>query len=250
MPFGGRITKVNEKPSLSLIPGPPAAALAVTGGLSQATGGPANPHPAFRWASTVAEARGELQTGGNYVTTVTSAIMQAAATNTPHIFEADVLRAVLVSTHAPVNKPASIRIQEAVFGGNLGIRLDGDKITVETHSDLNLAPTMDAFEDKYQTDKAFFDRHQLAFKTGSFGDPIPKTSSGYVITSIVRRLRWRGQTIEGHILRLSGFGTLYFGEVVMNDNARRLTMVRLRMGSALGAEVAYAEAEPNGTWGI
>ena len=32
-------------------------------------------------------------------------------------------------------------------------------------------------------------------------------------------------------------------------NRRRLTMVRLRMGSALGAEVAYAEADPNGNWG-
>jgi hypothetical protein len=220
----------------------------VTGGLSRATGAAANPHPAFRWGATLAEAKGDLLTNGNYVTTVTSSISQASATNTPHIFEADVLRAVLVSTHTPF-KPASIRIQEAVFGGSQGIRLNGDRIEVEQHNDLNLAPTLDAFEDKYQTDKAFFERHQGGLKPGTFGDPIPRTSSGYVITSIVRRLKWKNQTYEGYILRLTGFGTLYFGEVVMNDNARRLTMVRLRMGSAIGAEVAYAEAEPNGTWG-
>ena len=50
------------------------------------------------------------------------------------------------------------------------------------------------------------------------------------------------------MLKLTGFGTIYFGEVLMNANNRRLTMVRLEMGSALKAGVAYAEADPNGTW--
>ena len=55
---------------------------------------------------------------------------------------------------------------------------------------------------------------------------------------------------EGHILRLTGFGTIYFGEVLIKDDNRRLTMVRLEMGSAVRADVAYAEADPNGNWGI
>jgi hypothetical protein len=246
MPFGGRITKKNDAPSLGIIQGPPAAALAVTGGLSRATGGPANPHEAFRWGGTLAEAKGELLSNGRYVTTVTSSISQVWAKNDPHVFEADTLRVIIVSEHAPV-KPASIQIKETVFGGTQGIRLDGDRIDVEVHTDLNDAPTLDAFEDKFQTNREFFDRHQV--QRGSFRDPVPRTSGGYVITSIVRRLKWRNKVIEGNTLRLSGFGALYFGEVLMNENRRRLTMVRLRMGSALGAEVAYAEADPNGNWG-
>lgn len=250
MPFGGRITSNNNVPTLAVIPGPPAAALAVVGGFSRGSGGAAKPHDSFSWAATLAEARGELLTNGHYQTKVTSSISKVWARNNPHIFEAGLLRVTLVSDHASQSK-ASIRLTEAVFGGPEGMRLDGDPIEVETNNDLSNNPTMDAFEDKYQTDRAFFTRNQTSLLSASvsFGDPMPRTSGGYAMTSIVQRVKWRNKTYNGNVLQLSGFGTLYFGEVLMNDNNRRLTMVRLRMGSALGAEVAYAEADPNGTWG-
>jgi hypothetical protein len=250
MPFGGRITRKGDNRQLATIPGPPAAALAVVGGFSRSEGSASTPHEAFGWGATLAEAKGELLANGHYQTIVTSSISTVRARNDHHVFEADILRATLVSTHANL-KPASILIREAVFGQNLGMRLDGDRIEVESNDDLNSAPTMEAFEERYQSNREFFRRHQHSSKPGrlSFGDPIPRSPGGYALTSIVQQVRWRGKTFEGNALTLAGFGTIYFGEVLMNENNRRLTMVRLRMGSDIGAEIAYAEADPNGTWG-
>jgi hypothetical protein len=156
----------------------------------------------------------------------------------------------MVSDHFNLG-PASIRITEAVFGGTTGMKLGGDRIEVVYNDDLDKNPTFSGFQDKYQTNKAFFNRHQNKLNPGnvSFGDPIPRTPGGYAITSIVRQVKWRGKTYNGNTLTLAGFGTIYFGEVLMNENNRRLTMVRLHMGSDLGAHAAYAEADPNGTWG-
>jgi len=170
------------------------------------------------------------------------------AKNDPHTFEADVLRVTMVSDHVNL-KPASIRITEVVFGGSGGMELDNDRIEVEFNNDLNDAATLNDFEDKYQSNRDFFNRHQDPQKPVTFGDPIPRTSGGYVATSIVRSVRWRNKVFPGNVLRLSGFGAIYFGEVLMNENNRRFTTVRLQMGSALGAEAGYAEADPNGTWG-
>lgn len=247
MPFGGRITKKNNTPAFSAIPGPPTAALAVVGGLSRATSGALKPHEAFSWGATVAEAKGDRVSDVHFRTTVTSSISKVSAKNDPHVFQAVLLRVTLVSDHANLG-PASIRIPEALFQGML---LGGDPIEVDQNNDLNTSPTMDRFEDRYQTSRAFFNRHQNPLTPGAvrFGDPIPRTSGGYAITSIVHRVRWRGKSFPGNVLRLDGFGTIFFGEVLMNENRRRLTMVRLAMGSALGAEAAYAEADPNGTWG-
>jgi hypothetical protein len=254
MPFGARITKTNEKRSLDLVTSPPTAALTVVGGLSSARGGPAKPHPAFNWEATFAEARGEELRNRGYRTTVTSEIKTLWVRNDPHVFEVDVLRIKLVSDHAPVQR-ASIKIEEALFGGtetvSPGMRLDREQITVQKNEDLNQCPTMEAFDDKFQSDPKFFKRHQHPHRKYkvSFGDPIPRVFDGYAITSIVDSFTWRGTRYEGHVLTLEGFGTLYFGEVLMNEHNRRLTMVRLEMGSELGAEVACAEGDPNGTWG-
>ena len=107
MPFGGRIIRINEIPHLATIVGPPAAALAVVGGLSHATGGASKPHESFSWGATLADAKGELLSNSHYVTTVTSSISKVWARNDPHVFEADVLRVSLVSDHVYL-KPASI----------------------------------------------------------------------------------------------------------------------------------------------
>jgi hypothetical protein len=246
MPFGGRITKRRNEAFYATIPSPPTAALAVTGGLSSARGGELKPHDAFRWGETFAEAKGEQVSRTRYKTTVTSSVSRMFARNDPHIFEADILRVTMVSDHA-YGKPASIQIPEVAFKG---LRLDKDPIEVEYHTDLNDCPTMDSFQDRYQSNREFFDRHQSSLIPNvRFGDPIPRTAGGYALTSIVYLVRWRRKVYRGNTLTVPDFGTIYFGEVLMNESNRRLTMVRMRMGSDLGADIACAEADPNGVWG-
>jgi hypothetical protein len=73
-------------------------------------------------------------------------------------------------------------------------------------------------------------------------------SNGYIIASIVRRIYRGDQAIEGSVLRERGLGTIYFGEVLINDHNRRITLVRVEMGSDPEGSVMMAAADPNGIW--
>lgn len=48
-------------------------------------------------------------------------------------------------------------------------------------------------------------------------------------------------------IRVPGFGTFYFGEILLSRYARRLTMLRVKMGSPVAGEVNFAYSEGNGT---
>ena len=41
---------------------------------------------------------------------------------------------------------------------------------------------------------------------------------------------------------------MFFGELLVTDLSRRLTLLRLELGSPVGGAVAAAEVESNGTW--
>jgi hypothetical protein len=86
-------------------------------------------------------------------------------------------------------------------------------------------------------------------KSEQFRQRAARQSNGYIITSIVRRIYRDNQAIEGNVLREPGLGTIHFGEVLINDHNRRVTLVRIEMGSDLEGRTALASADPNGIWG-
>ena len=57
-----------------------------------------------------------------------------------------------------------------------------------------------------------------------------------------------GATIEQHVVTVPDFGKIFFGELLITDLSRRLTMLRLELGSPIGGAVACAEVENNGSW--
>ena len=66
-------------------------------------------------------------------------------------------------------------------------------------------------------------------------------------------LGWRLRTPRPPFTTMScdvpNFGKIYFGEMFITGESRRLTMVRFQLGSPDGGEVAAAEGETNGgTW--
>lgn len=78
-------------------------------------------------------------------------------------------------------------------------------------------------------------------------------SGDTIYGSVVRRIRWRGKpfpgsTIDRHMVVVPGFGKLFFGEIFISPLSRRLTLVRLRLGSPIGGEVSAGEIETNGSW--
>ena len=88
------------------------------------------------------------------------------------------------------------------------------------------------------------------------GDPLTTfpEANGVVKCTIVQEISWDGAphptaTIHGHVVRVPNFGKIYFGEMFITGDSRRLTMVRFQLGSDDGGEVTVAEGENNGgTW--
>jgi hypothetical protein len=64
----------------------------------------------------------------------------------------------------------------------------------------------------------------------------------------VTGIKFGGRKIQGNVLTFEGFGSIYFGELLVNENNRRLTLLRLEMGSDVRASMAFAEVSSNGSW--
>jgi len=78
-------------------------------------------------------------------------------------------------------------------------------------------------------------------------------SYGTTYATIVRSIKWAGDEypgakIEQHVVTVPDFGRIFFGELLITDLSRRLTMLRLELGSPIGGFLACAEVENNGSW--
>jgi hypothetical protein len=88
---------------------------------------------------------------------------------------------------------------------------------------------------------------------GGKGNGFPE-ANGTVKCSLVQEIRWDGPkhptaTIHDHVVEVPDFGKIYFGEMFIKGDSRRLTMVRFQLGSPDGGEVVAAEGETNpGYW--
>jgi hypothetical protein len=180
-------------------------------------------------------------------------VENVVANNAPIVFKAGLLRAEVVSNHPQSGQP-SIAPKDLQFGGPGGMTLDGKPITVHLDlDDFQRYSTFEAFEKMYRTDAGFFKKYRDRFLrakkgTPKFGEAIPRVSGGYVICSIVEGVEWNGTKSRGNVLTAEGFGSIYFGEVLMHEYNRRLTLVRLSMGSFVQAQAAFGEVDPNGSW--
>jgi len=78
-------------------------------------------------------------------------------------------------------------------------------------------------------------------------------SRGTIYATVVESLKWSGDPYPGavitdHTVRVPGFGKILFGELLINDLERRLTLLRLELGSPEGGDVACGEVQSNGIW--
>lgn len=74
-----------------------------------------------------------------------------------------------------------------------------------------------------------------------------------IVTTIVKSMRWQGRpfpraSIDHHVLTLPGVGQIYFGEMLVSGNTRRLTMMRVAFAGPVAVEAACCEVEAGGTW--
>jgi hypothetical protein len=245
-PFGARIYSINDKPFHDLVPGPPSSSLSVEGGWSRSESNGSAYRDIFRWGPTLADCRGELRTDGNPVTTVISSVEDFVALNKPHRFEAGRLRVGMVSVLGPVGQ-ASIVPTQVAFDD---LRVDGDLIEVGFDHDLTKFPTLAEFEAEYQSKEAFREKYKHCLRnSGQPGTELPRMPGGKIGLSFVHALRWRGQDYPTNVLEVEDFGKIYFGEVLMSENARTVTMVRLVLGCNVGGSGTVAQSDPGVNWG-
>ena len=249
IPIGGRVLRVGEDRTPYNLQSPPASALSVAGGHCDATSCGSVFRNIFSWGQTVAQSQGDAKPDGSHVTTVTSSIQDVQAVNSPNVFIAGLLKLTLVSTYPAQGQQPSI-VPQVQFEG---MTLNGKSITLGTDiDDFCRMPTLQSFDDAFQKDKSVWSKYRNRFLSRTtappeFHQPIPRVSNGYVVCSFVNSITWGKTTIPGNFLELTGFGKIYFGEVLINEYSRRFTMVRLSMGSNTQADVALAEGDANGS---
>jgi hypothetical protein len=89
--------------------------------------------------------------------------------------------------------------------------------------------------------------------------PTPaRTSDGAMQGTVVKPLKWKGPEFPGstidperpNTLSVPGFGRVSFGEITLAPESRRLTMVRITLGSPVGGDFACADVMDNGSVSI
>jgi hypothetical protein len=251
IPLGGQVYRVGEKRVSKSIASPAASSLTVVGGASHSTVAGSTFEDIFSWGDCLADSSGAVNAKGSAVTTVTARIKNFRARNKPIVFETDLLGVTVVSDH-PVRGQPSIAPTEVAFYKK---KMTFNKLPVTLDVDLNTfqtLATLESLDREFRTNRKFFDSYVGRFRRKrssppSFGSSIPRIS-GYVSCSIVSGITWGDRKIPGNVLQLDGFGSIYFGEMLINEYNRRLTLVRLRMGSDVEADTALAEVDPNGSW--
>lgn len=143
-----------------------------------------------------------------------------------------------------------------------GVSIDGYKLDVEIERAVfqrydTRAKLLTAADDpKFVKEHGHFLYMNLPTATGqpaSRGRLVRE--SGNILGTIVKRITWAGKPFPGAVIDensviVPDFGTIYFGEILINASARRLTMVRLQLGSPTGGSGVFVEVDTNGSWSI
>ena len=149
------------------------------------------------------------------------------------------LSALLQASSIPGQDEPSIVIGSATSAR--GVVIDGAPLTVEFDvAAFGRVPTYSQFMEAGQPGC-------LHDKPATAGPRKP------VLTTIVKSLRWSKKPpatarIEGHTVKVDDFGRIFFGEMLVDFGSRRLTVMRLRLGSPEGGMVDFADVQTNGSW--
>jgi hypothetical protein len=81
---------------------------------------------------------------------------------------------------------------------------------------------------------------------------IPDASKSFFVATIVKNLRFDGPLpdgvqIHGNRVTIEGFGRIFFGEIIIYANARRVTLLRFELGSPYGGQLAGPDAYASGS---
>lgn len=263
---GVYLTKVDNEEMSVVQPVDGQSSLPVIGGWSENTVQAPRFHPAiakvFAYSAATTLAEGHLIDGKIAATRVRATVSAVQVTNTPShdepgagtpiVFKAGMLTLGLNSTHPSEDDQPSIVFAEPPLYQD--VSFNGEPVVPVLNEELMAQSRWDDLEKNFRTNRKFFDSCRNSFaplnpkRPPAFGQKIPFARGSYAQCSFVRSIRWGDREIPGHVLALRGFGVIYFGEMLVNDRERRVTMVRMQLGSGNAGQAVFAENAPNGTW--
>jgi hypothetical protein len=166
--------------------------------------------------------------------------------------QADLLHAHLTSSRTSQDKHLSIKAR-----GNAikGLRVGGHELRVVLDESLfSECSTKEALAQRFKTDADLRGKFAWRFNAKQGAVSIPD-HHGYYACTLVKELRWvdtapAGVTIDGYSIVWPGFGVIYVSELLIGDEEKRLSMLRVKVdenperGAVEGAmEEAIAAAE-------
>jgi hypothetical protein len=171
------------------------------------------------------------------------------------------IRAELTNRSAGHSGQPSIKVsKDTVIDG---ISIEGFRLIVELHTRPFIqydthAKLLTAIDDP----KFVSTSGESLFMSKRFGGDSKTTTppfrklirSGHTVyATIVKSIKWDGKPfpkseIHDNMVVLPTFGRVFFGELLISEFSRRLTMVRMALGSDAGGSASAGDVETNGSW--
>jgi hypothetical protein len=131
-----------------------------------------------------------------------------------------------------------------------GLKIGGDEVmlTIDTAPFNREGASRAGLARVFSADPTKLKRHLFRPpKPGATGDSLTEfETADQICCSLVTEIRWRGKTVTGNRLVVPDFGQIYFCEFQVNRWARRLTLMRIHLGSPDGGEFALGDVQTDG----
>ncbi|MCX6627868.1 MAG: hypothetical protein NTW28_09595 [Candidatus Solibacter sp.] len=254
-----------RRPESRLLPVQGSSSLPVTGGFSESNLGPQKLDKWVSFEAVSTSAHGDYVDAAAGLATTTGAVAFDAAPTETRVRAAVHGLVILGRVHV-AHAAMGLVSHSAVGQEQPVIRLEGNVLEGVRIDDSRLAITLaEEFYCECDTKDKLARRHSAGLAPHHARLFLPAVSGvdqvsgfpeakGTVKCTIVQEIRWDGAphptaTIHGHVVRVPNFGKIYFGEMFITGDSRRLTMVRFQLGSEDGGEVSAAEGETKpSTW--
>jgi hypothetical protein len=155
------------------------------------------------------------------------------------------LASMAMFAHSPTNGEPSIPCEATLQG----VEVDGYPVNITL--DVPFFCECDTMG-KLATAAAAGRNPQCFFAAGTSASYGFNSHNGMVKSTLVTAMDWAGEkhpeaTIDGHGIIIPNFGKVYFAEMFVSKDARRLTMATFQLGSDDGGDATAASGDTNGT---
>jgi hypothetical protein len=138
-----------------------------------------------------------------------------------------------------------------------GVAIGGHKLVIELNKTLFRENDTFTKLKRAAQDATYMQNHAACLVVGATIDGKPQSGlievRGTCYGTIVQSIRWAGKpypdaVIDGHVVTVPEFGKIYFGEILISRDARRITLLRCEFGSPFGGDMGAADVQDNGSW--